>query len=61
MADTLQQLSNEMADLVDDSAESILRVDARRRLPATGIAWSENLIVTAHPRGGIRRHQHRHA
>ena len=48
MTDTLQQLSKEMADLVDNAAESVLRVNARRRLPATGIAWSENLIVTAH-------------
>ena len=37
-----------MADLVEVAAESVLRVDARRRLPATGIAWSENLILTAH-------------
>ena len=48
MANILQQISNEMADLVDGAAESVLRVEARRRLPATGIAWSENLILTAH-------------
>ncbi len=48
MVNTLQELSKEMADLVDSAAESVLRVDARRRIPATGIAWSENLIVTAH-------------
>ncbi len=48
MANTLQQLSSEMADLVEVAAASVLQVDARRRLPATGIAWSENLILTAH-------------
>jgi S1-C subfamily serine protease len=44
----LQELSKDMAGLVEASAESVLRVEARRRLPATGIAWAENLIVTAH-------------
>lgn len=48
MASILQQLSDEMADLTDDAAQSVLRVNARRRIPATGIAWSEDLIVTAH-------------
>ena len=48
MADTLQQLSNEMAELVGGATASVVQVDARRRLPATGIAWSDNLIVTAH-------------
>ena len=48
MAETWQQLSTEMADMIDGAADSVLRVEARRRLPATGIAWSENLIVTAH-------------
>lgn len=48
MADTLQQLSDAMAGVVDSTANSIVRVEARRRLPATGIVWAENLIVTAH-------------
>lgn len=48
MVSRLEELSKEMADLVDGAAPGVLRVDARRRLPATGIAWSENLIVTAH-------------
>ena len=30
------------------SAETVLRVEARRRLPASGIAWAEDLIVAAH-------------
>ena len=48
MAEHLAQLSNELAGLVESAAESVVRVDARRRLPATGIVWSEHLIVTAH-------------
>ena len=48
MTSALQQLSNGMADLVEASAESVLRVEARRRLPASGIVWSEDLIVCAH-------------
>ncbi len=48
MSNTLRQLSNEMADLVEGAAESVVRVDARRRLPASGTVWAGNLIVTAH-------------
>ena len=48
MSQLMQQVSDNMADLVEAAALSVLRVDARQRLPATGIAWSENLIVTAH-------------
>lgn len=45
---TFQQLSDAMASVVETLGNSIVRVEARRRLPATGIVWSENLIVTAH-------------
>ena len=49
MANVLNSLSDELAGLVDAAAPSIVRVEARRRLPATGIVWSEDgLIVTAH-------------
>ena len=48
MANILQQLSIDMADLVEARSETVLRVDARRRLPASGIAWSDDLIVCAH-------------
>ena len=47
MTTTLQQLSNDMADLAENAGESVLQVDARRRLPATGIAWTDKLIVSA--------------
>lgn len=48
MANTLQELSDAMANAVETIGNSIVRVEARRRLPATGIVWAENLIVTAH-------------
>ncbi len=48
MTNTLQELSDDMANVIEGAAPSVLRVDARRRLPATGIAWSQELIVTAH-------------
>lgn len=48
MTEALKALSSDMADLVAKTAESVLRVDARRRLPASGIAWAEDLVVTAH-------------
>ena len=44
----LTQLSNAMADQVEAAAAGAVRVEARRRLPATGVVWAENLIVTAH-------------
>ena len=49
MSDTLQRLSDELAAVVEQAGASTVRVDARRRLPATGIVWSQDgLIVTAH-------------
>jgi len=48
MSNALQELSNAMAAAVEGLTPSLLRVDGRQRLPATGIAWSEDgLIVTA--------------
>ncbi|MDE2775775.1 MAG: trypsin-like peptidase domain-containing protein [Chloroflexota bacterium] len=48
MTSLLQQLSTGMADLVEARAESVVQVDARRRMPASGIAWSADLVVCAH-------------
>ena len=42
-------LSNGLAAAVETAGQSIVRVDARDRMPATGIVWSDDgLIVTAH-------------
>ena len=43
----ISDLSNAMADAVEKASASIVMVDARRRFPATGIAISEDLILTA--------------
>lgn len=49
MADMLNSLSNDLASTVAAAADSLVRIEARRRQPATGIVWSaEGLIVTAH-------------
>jgi S1-C subfamily serine protease len=45
---TLQDWSDHLANVVETAGQSIVRVEGRRRLPATGWVWSENLIVTAH-------------
>jgi len=45
----LQQLSNDLAATVEAAAPGIVRVEGRKRLPATGIVWSaDGVIVTAH-------------
>lgn len=45
---TLQQFSDALAEAVSTASQNIVRVEARRRLAATGIAWAGGLIVTAH-------------
>jgi S1-C subfamily serine protease len=49
MSTILQDLSNALATTVENTDPSIVRVDGRRRLPATGIVWStDGVIVSAH-------------
>lgn len=49
MSDTLTNLSNELSENVETVAPGIVRVEARKRLPASGIVWSEEgIVVTAH-------------
>jgi S1-C subfamily serine protease len=46
---TLEDLSNALAAAVEVGGRSVVRVEGRRRLPASGIVWSEDgVIVTAH-------------
>ena len=48
MADTLANISEELAATVATAGAGVVRVDGRRRLGASGIVWSEDgLIVTA--------------
>lgn len=45
---TLSTLSNEMAALVEAAGKSIVRVEARQRMPASGIVYSaDGIIVTS--------------
>ena len=47
-AGTLAQLSDELAAAVEQAGAATVTVNARRRLPASGIVWSaDGLIVTA--------------
>ncbi len=48
MTQTLQDLSNGMAGVVAACGPSVVRVEGRRRVPASGIVWSaDGLVVTA--------------
>ena len=47
-ANMLEQLSSGLADAVDRAAASVVLVNARGRIPASGVVWSaDGLIVTA--------------
>ncbi len=48
MSDIFKQLSDSMAEAVQNISPSLVRVEGRRRQAATGIVWSSDLIVTAH-------------
>jgi S1-C subfamily serine protease len=49
MSNVLSDLSDALAATVTNANPSVVRVDARRRLPATGIVWSDDgILVTAH-------------
>lgn len=49
MTAVFQQISDALAAAVEAVSPGIVRVEARRRLPATGIVWArDGLIVTAH-------------
>jgi len=38
---------NNLADAIESAARSIMRVDGGRRIPSTGIAWSDDVVITA--------------
>lgn len=49
MSNVLIDLSNDLAEIVAKADPTVVRVEARRRLPASGVLWSaDGLIVTAH-------------
>ncbi len=45
---TLQQFSDALADAAAAAGQHLVRVEARRRMPASGIVWGDGLIITAH-------------
>lgn len=49
MTNVLTNLSNALAGAVAGTGPAVVRVEGRRRLPATGFVWSaDGVIVTAH-------------
>jgi S1-C subfamily serine protease len=49
MSEFLTDLSKALAAIVEAAGQSVVRVEGRRRLPASGIVWSaDGVIVTAH-------------
>lgn len=48
MTTPAHDLSRSLAESVARAGAGVVSVDARRRFPASGIAWSEDLVVTAH-------------
>jgi len=44
---TLKDLSNDIANLVEKASKSVVRVDARRGRAGTGIVWDSGLVLTA--------------
>jgi S1-C subfamily serine protease len=49
MTEILTNLSNDLAEAVEKGGAGVVRMEARDRLPASGIIWPEHdLVVTAH-------------
>lgn len=49
MAELLSRLSEDITSIVERTGRAVVRVEARRRMPASGIIWSDDgVIVTSH-------------
>ena len=48
MAQALSALSQEIAEAVEQAGGSVVRVEARRRIPSSGTVWADGTIVTAY-------------
>ncbi|MGB1249822.1 MAG: S1C family serine protease [Candidatus Promineifilaceae bacterium] len=48
MTSIFQTLSNDIGDIVAASSPHVVRIEARKRLPATGVVLGNGLIVTTH-------------
>src|SRR5215216_4912985 len=47
MSNTLQEFSNDLSSAVEKGGASTVVVDARKRYPASGIAYADDLVLTA--------------
>jgi S1-C subfamily serine protease len=47
MGDGVQEFSDALAGAVERTAPGVARVEGRRRGAASGVAWSEDVVVTA--------------
>lgn len=47
MADGVQEFSDALAGAIERTAPAVVRVEGRRRAAASGVAWSEDVVVTA--------------
>ena len=47
MSNTLKEFSNDLSSAVEKAGASTILVDARKRYPASGIAYADELVVTA--------------
>src|SRR5688500_255899 len=47
MSNTLKEFSNDLSATVEKAGASTILVDARKRYPASGIAFAEDLVLTA--------------
>ncbi|HEY3313161.1 MAG TPA: trypsin-like peptidase domain-containing protein [Anaerolineales bacterium] len=47
MSNNLFDLTNALPDAVEKAGKSIVLVDARRRLPASGLVYASNLVLTS--------------
>ena len=47
MSNTLREFSNDLSTAVEKGGASTILVDARKRYPASGIAYAADLVLTA--------------
>src|SRR5512132_4300842 len=47
MSNTLREFSDDLSAAVEKGGTSTILVDARKRYPASGIAFAEDLVLTA--------------
>src|SRR3972149_507814 len=45
MGEMVQNLSSELAGIVESAGRWAVRVEGRRRMPATGIAWTHSGVI----------------